>query len=117
MGGGGGGYSKTYFLSNFIHCGLCVFLSNFGFYKMPAHQIWSCHVAQEVNFENCLFCSNSTFNIMKNHKIFSGKALTSKVISQTPNGGGGGGGGRCDPISMPLGLIAEILHLGVLFHL
>ena len=57
------------------------------FFEMPAHQIWSCHVAQKVNFENCLFRSNST-----SHKISSGEALTSKVISQNPHGGGGGGG-------------------------
>ena len=50
-------------------------LSNFGFFTMPAHQIWSYHVTQEENFEICLFCSNSTFNIGKSHKISSGKAL------------------------------------------
>ena len=42
---------------------------------MPAHQIWSCHVTQEANLENVLFCPNSTFNIGKSHKMSSGKPL------------------------------------------
>ena len=42
---------------------------------MPAHQIWSCHLVQDANFKNFLFCSNSSFNIKKSHKISSGKAL------------------------------------------
>ena len=37
-------------------------LANFGFLTIPAHQIWSCHVTQDANFENLLFCPNSTFN-------------------------------------------------------
>ena len=61
-----------YFLFNLSHyvksCGhFCQILS--------AHQIWSYHVTEEANFENVLFCPNSTFNIRKNHKISSGKAL------------------------------------------
>ena len=44
-------------------------------FAMPAHQIWSCHVSQEANFENVLFCPNFTFNIRKSHKISSRKAL------------------------------------------
>ena len=61
---------------------------------MPVHQIWSCHVTQEVNFENFLFCSNSTFNIRKSKvtKFPVEKLSTSEVISQQPYGGGGGGG-------------------------
>ena len=54
---------------------LRAFLSNFGFFTMPAHQIWSCHVTQEANFEKFLLCPNFTFNIRKSHKISSGKAL------------------------------------------
>ena len=42
---------------------------------MPSHQIWSCHVTQDANFENFLFCPDSIFNIRKSHKISSGKAL------------------------------------------
>ena len=45
------------------------------FFTMPAHQIWSCHVTQDANFEKFLFCPNSTFNIRKSHKISSGKSL------------------------------------------
>ena len=59
---------------------------------MPTHQIWSYHVTQEANFENFLFCPNSTFDIRKSYKIFSGKASTSEVISQKPQGGGITGG-------------------------
>ena len=58
---------------------------------MPAHQIWSGHVTQEANFENFLFCSNSTFNIGKSHKRSSGKLSTPEVISQKPHRGMGGG--------------------------
>ena len=45
------------------------------FFTMPGHQIWSCHVTQEENFENFLFCPNFTFNIGKSHKISNGKAV------------------------------------------
>ena len=44
-------------------------------FTMPAHKIWSCHVTQDANFENFLFCPTSTFDIRKTHKISSGKAL------------------------------------------
>ena len=42
---------------------------------MPAHQIWSCHVTQEANFEKCLCFPNSPFNIRKSYKISGRKAL------------------------------------------
>ena len=42
---------------------------------MTAHQIWSCHVTQDANFEFFLFCPNSKLNIWKRLKISSGKAL------------------------------------------
>ena len=57
------------------------------FFTMPAHQIWSCHVTQEANFEKFLFCPNSAFNIREIHKISSKKLSTSEVISQKPHGG------------------------------
>ena len=65
---------------------------------MPAHQIWSCHVTEDANFEifYFLFCSNSTFSIWKSHKISSGKAfhfLSAKNLA---------GGGGAPPV--PLGL-------------
>ena len=54
---------------------LWAFLSNFDFSYDARSQIWECHVTQEANFDFFLFCSNSTFNIRKSHKISSGKAL------------------------------------------
>ena len=39
------------------------------------HQIWSCQVTQNANFEKFLFCPNSILNIGKSHKISSGKAF------------------------------------------
>ena len=50
-------------------------------------KFWSCHVTQDANFKNFLFCPNSTLNISKSHKIFSGKALYLEVISKKPHGG------------------------------
>ena len=49
-------------------------LSNVGSFYDSAHQIWSCHVTKDANFENFLFCLNSRFNIRKSHKISSVKA-------------------------------------------
>ena len=59
---------------------------------MSAHQVSSCQVTQEANFENVLFYPNSTFNIRKSHKISSGKALYLRSYRAKPHGGGGGGG-------------------------
>ena len=65
-----------YFLLNLSHCQkVWAFLVKFRLFTMPAHQIWSCHVAQDTNFKKFLFCPNSSFNIRKSHKISSGKAL------------------------------------------
>ena len=50
-------------------------MSNFGIFKMPALQIWPCHVTQEVNFEKILPFPNSAFNIRKSYKMSSRKAL------------------------------------------
>ena len=55
--------------------GVGIFVNSWHFFMMPAHQIWSYHVAQQANFEKFLFCPNSTFNIRKRHKMSSGKAL------------------------------------------
>ena len=52
-----------------------IFVKFWPFFTMPARQMWSCHVTQEANFENCLFCPDFTFNIRKRHKISGGKAL------------------------------------------
>ena len=57
---------------------------------MPSLQLWSYHLTQEANFENFLFCPNSTFNIRKSQKFLVEKLSTSEFISQKPHGGGGG---------------------------
>ena len=79
--------SKKLFLIEFepLSQKLWAFLSNFGYSTMPAQQIWSCHVTQNVNFEIFLFCPNSTFNIRKSHKISSGKALYFRSYQQKPH--------------------------------
>ena len=81
-----------YFLLNLSH-----YVKRYGhfcqilaFFRLPAHQMWSCQVIQEANFENFLFYPNSTFNIGKSHKISSGKLSTTEVISQNPHVGGDG---------------------------
>ena len=69
-----------------------IFVKFWPFFTMPAHQIWSCYVTQEANFENFSFCPNSTFNIRKSRKISSGKALyfrsyqpkSSRGVESTP---------------------------------
>ena len=46
-------YPKMYFLLNLSYYvkRFGYFCQNFGIFTMPTHQIWSCHVAQEANFE------------------------------------------------------------------
>ena len=70
-------YPKIYFLlnSNTYVKSYGHFCQMLAFFTMPAHKIWSCHVTQKAHFEKFLFCPNSTFNIGKNHKVSSGKAL------------------------------------------
>ena len=70
-------YRKTYFLLNLSH-----YVKSYGhlcqiwhFFLMPAHQIWSCHVTQEANFEKFLFFPTSAFNIRKSYKIYRRRAL------------------------------------------
>ena len=64
--------AKMRFLLNWSHC-----VKRYGYFcqilallTIPAHQIWSCHVTQDANFENLLFCPDSTFNIRKSQKNF-----------------------------------------------
>ena len=59
-------------------------LSNVGLF----HQIWSCHVTQEANFENFLFCPNSTFNIRKVTKFLVEKLYFRSYQAKTSRGGG-----------------------------
>ena len=80
---------------------LWAFLSNFGLFMMPAHQIWSCHVTQEANFEKFLFYPNSTFNIRKSRKISSGKALYFRSYQAKTSRRGGW---KTPPSPVPSGL-------------
>ena len=67
---------------------LWAFLSNFGSF----YDATSCHVTQDANFENCLFCPNSTIIIIrKSHKISGGKTLYFRSYQQKTSRGGGGG--------------------------
>ena len=92
-----------YFLLNLSHyvkryghfCQILAFLT------MPTHQIWSCHVTHEANFEIFLFCPNSTFNIRKFTTFLLEKLSISEVISPENLTGRGGGVGT-PPV--PLGL-------------
>ena len=61
---------------------LGIFVKILVFFTMPTHQIWSCHLAQEANFDFFLFFPNSTYNIKKSHKISNGKALYLKSCQQ-----------------------------------
>ena len=63
---------------------LRAFLLNFGsFYLIfPVHQIWSCKVTQDSNFEKSLFGPNSAFNIRESHKISSRKTLCFRTYQQ-----------------------------------
>ena len=72
--------------------GIGIFVKFWLFFAMPGHQIWSCHVTQDANFELFLFCPNSTFNIRKSQKISGGKALYFRSYQQKTLPGGGGGG-------------------------
>ena len=76
-------------------------LSNSGFFRMPAHQIWSCHVTNEANFDKFLFFANFTFDIRKITKFRMERLSTSEVISQKPHGGGWK---QPPPPPVPLGL-------------
>ena len=95
-------YPKMYFLLKLSHCGKSYghFCQILALFTMTSHQVqvWSCHVTQDANFENVLFCPNSTFNIRKSHKISSGKALYFRSYQQKTSW-------RVDPPPpVPLGL-------------
>ena len=68
---------------------MCIFVKFWHFFKMPAHQIWSCHVTQEANFENFLFLLILHLILGKVIKFSVEKLSTSEVISQKPHGEGG----------------------------
>ena len=76
-----------YFLLNLSHCVKSygwAFLSNFGFFTMPAHQIWSCHVTQEGLFYFVLILY---LILGKVTKFLVEKLSASEVTSQKPHGG------------------------------
>ena len=77
-------------------------MSNFGIFRMPALQIWPCHVTQEANFEKILFFPNSAFNIGKSCKISSRKALNFRSYQPETSRGGGGGGKHPPPVLLLL---------------
>ena len=60
------------------------------FFTMPTLQIWPCHVTQEANFKKILFFPNFAFNIGKNCKISSTKALYFRSYQPKTSRGGGG---------------------------
>ena len=75
-------------------------LSNFGFfYDALSPNLIMSRDPRCNCFEDFSFCPNSTFNIMKSHKISSGKLSTSKGISKRYFTGGGD-----TPPPVPLGL-------------
>ena len=76
-----------------------IFVKFWHFLTMPAHQIWSCQVTQEANFETFLSCPNSAFNIRKSHKISSRKALYFRSYQPKTSRGGWGGGGKHNTVS------------------
>ena len=76
-----------------------IFVKFWYVFTMPAHQIWSYRVTQEANFENFLFCPNSTFNIRKSHKISSGQALYFRSYQPKTLWGW-----KIPPLQVPLGL-------------
>ena len=98
-----------YFLLNLSHCVKTYghFCQILAFFTMPAHQVWPCHVTQEANFENFLFCPNSTFNIGKSHKISSGKAFCVRSY-QSKTSTEGGVENTTPPV--PLGLTRAFIH-------
>ena len=67
---------------------LWTFCQTLALLTMPAHQVWSYDVTQDANFQNVLFCPNSTLNIRKSHKISSGKALYFRSYQQKPQSAG-----------------------------
>ena len=79
-----------YFLLNLSH-----YVKSYGhfcqilaIFAMPAHQICSCHVTQEANFDNLYFVLILHLIMGKMTKFLVEKLSTSEVISQKPYQGG-----------------------------
>ena len=76
-----------------------IFCQILAFLTMPAHQIWSCHVPQEANFENFHFVLILHL-ILGSHKYSSGKAPYFNSYQPKTSRGG-----ENTPLPLPLGLI------------
>ena len=84
-------YPKMYLLLNLSH-----YVESYGhfcqilaFFTIPAHQIWSCHVTQEANFETFYFALFLHLTFRKSHKSSSGKALYFKSYQPKTSRGRG----------------------------
>ena len=67
-----------------------IFVKFWHSFKMPAHQIWSCHVTQDVNFEKFYLVLILHLILGKVTKFVVENLSTSEVVSQKPRGVGGG---------------------------
>ena len=86
-------FTKMYFLLNLSHClkrcgHFCQILF---FFTMPAHQIWSCHVTRDAEFEIFYFVLILYLTLRKVTKLLVEKLFASEVISRKTSGGGRGG--------------------------
>ena len=81
-----------YFLLNLSHCvkGYGHFCQILALFTMFTHQIWSCHVTQDANFEKFYFVLILHLILGKVTKFLVEKLFTSEVISQKPHWAGGG---------------------------
>ena len=81
--------AKMGFLLNWSHC-----VKSYGHFCkisalliIPPHQIWSCHVTQDANFENLLFVLILHLILGKVTKLPVEKLSISEVISKNLTGG------------------------------
>ena len=66
---------------------MCIFVKFWHFFMMPYHQIWSCNMTQEANFQKMLIFIILHLILGKVTKFLVEKLSTSEVISQKPHGG------------------------------
>ena len=78
--------AKMCFLLNWSHC-----VKSYGHFcqilallMIPSHQLWSCHLTQDPNFENLLFCLNLILG--KVTKFLVEKLFISEVSAKTSPG-------------------------------
>ena len=83
-----------YFLLNLSHClRRCGYFCQILFFTMPAHQIWSCHVTQDAEFEIFYFLLILYLILQKVTNFLVENSLLQKLSAKKPHGGGGGVGG------------------------